>query len=211
MPLLGGDLACRRAQAPELAWQPDGGWTEEASPPARSVYFKRLQAFLPPSVPGFKRVRDEGSTGRYGDVSVSEAERIFAQDDGRELVIRIVDSTMLDRLAEGIRIATLEATRVAEDTTRRIGTVDGATRPIGRADSPPREATPANRAEIAGALKLPDAVGYFRYDPAEARADANLLVGDRFIVSIAGRGFQGSDEVRRIAQGLDCRELSKLR
>jgi len=201
LPLLGGGLACRRAKAPELAWQPDGGWTDEAPHPARSVYFKRLQAFLPPSVPGFKRLRDEGSTGRYGEVSVSEAERIFAQDDGREVVIRIVDSTMLDRLAEGIRIATLEATRVAE----------GATRPIGRPDSPPREATRADRAEIAGALKLPDAVGYFRYDPAEARADANLLVGDRFIVSIAGRGFQGSDEVRRIAQSLDCRELSKLR
>ncbi len=207
MPLLGGGLACRRAQAPELAWQPDGGWTEEASPPARSVYFKRLQAFLPPSVPGLKRVRDEGSTGRYGDVSVSEAERIFAQDDGREVVIRIVDSTMLDRLAEGIRIATLEATRVAEGATRPIGQADDA----GPDGARPKDARPANRAEIAGALKLPDAVGYFRYDPADARADANLLVGDRFIVSIAGRGFRGSDEVRRIAQGLDCRELSKLR
>jgi len=195
-------LACRRSKAPELAWQPDGGWTNEAPPPARSVYFKRLQAFLPLSVPGLKRVRDEGSTGRYGDVSVSEAERIFAQDDGREVVVRIVDSTMLDRLADGIRIATLEATRVAE----------GATRPIGQADDArPPDAKPANRAEIAGALKLPEAVGYFRYDPAEARADANLLVGDRFIVSIAGRGFRGSDEVRRIAQSLDCRELSKLR
>jgi hypothetical protein len=155
-------------------------------------------------VPGFKRVRDEGSTGRYGDVSVSEAERIFAQDDGRELVIRIVDSTMLDRLAEGIRIATLEATRVAEGATRGIGQADDSR-------TRPPEPAGANRAEVAGALKLPDAVGYFRYDPAEARADANLLVGDRFIVSIAGRGFQGSDEVRRIAQGLDCRELSKLR
>jgi len=155
-------------------------------------------------VPGFKRVRDEGSTGRYGDVSVSEAERIFAQDDGRELVIRIVDSTMLDRLAEGIRIATLEATRVAEGATRRIGQADDSR-------TRPPEPAGANRAEVAGALKLPDAVGYFRYDPADARADANLLVGDRFIVSIAGRGFRGSDEVRRIAQGLDCRELSKLR
>jgi len=207
LPLLGGGLACRRAQAPELAWQPDGGWTDEAPHPARSVYFKRLQAFLPPSVPGFKRLRDEGSTGRYGEVSVSEAERIFAQDDGREVVIRIVDSTMLDRLAEGIRIATLEATRVAEGATRPIGQADDA----GPDGARPKDARPANRAEIAGALKLPDAVGYFRYDPADARADANLLVGDRFIVSIAGRGFRGSDEVRRIAQGLDCRELSKLR
>ena len=180
LPLLGGGLACRRAQAPELAWQPDGGWAEEASPPARSVYYKRLQSFLPSSVPGFKRVRDEGSTGKYGEVSVSEAERVFSQADSREVVIRIVDSTMLSRLAEGIRTATQEATRM-------------------------------NRPEIAGPLQLPEAVGYFRYDAAEERADANLLVGDRFVVSIASRGFQGSDEVRRIAEGLDSRGLSRLR
>jgi len=202
LPLLGGGVGCRRAQPPELAWQPDGGWTDEAAPAARSVYFKRLQAFLPPSVPGFKRVRDEGSTGRYGEVSVSEAERVFAQDDGREVVVRIVDSSMLDRLAEGIRTATLEAERVAEGLARAPGPAD---------DARSSGAGPANRGEVAGALRLPEAVGYFHYDPAEQRADANLLVGDRFIVSIAGRGLQGSDEVRRIAQGLDSRELSKLR
>jgi hypothetical protein len=173
-------LGCRRSQTPELAWQPDGGWSNEAFPTARSVYFKRLQAFLPTSLPGFRQVRDEGSTGKYGDVTVSEAERVFAQADNRELVIRIVDSTMLDRLGEGIRAATLEATRL-------------------------------NKPEIAGVLQLPEAVGYFRYDAAEERADANLLVGDRFIVSIASRGFQGGDEVRRVAQSLDSGELSKLR
>jgi hypothetical protein len=143
------------------------------------VYFKDLQAFLPASVAGFQRVRDEGSSGKYGDVSVSEAERAFAQPDGREIAIRIIDSTMVAKLAEGIVAAAQAAKRQPQN--------------------------------VAAPLSLPAATGYVRYDAAEEKAEANLLVGDRFVVSISSRGLKDSSEVRRIAESLDSGGLSKLR
>ncbi len=143
------------------------------------MYFKQLQLFLPTSVPGFQRIRDEGSTGKYGDASVSEAERVFARAENQEVAVRIIDSTMVAKLAEG----------------------------IGAASQAARQQPPA----VAARLSLPAAVGYVRYDAAEEKAEANLLVGDRFVVSISSRGLKDSREVRRIAESLDSVGLSKLR
>jgi hypothetical protein len=178
--LLVGGLACRRARTAEVDWQPDGGWLNEAVAAPACVYFKQLEAFLPTSLPGFRQARDEGSTGKYGDVSVSEAERVFFQPENREVSIRIVDSTVLAKLAEGIRAAALEA-------------------------------SDRQQPDLAAPLSLPQALGYLRYDPAEERAEANLLVGDRFVVSIVSRGLKDATEVRRIAENLDSAGLSKLR
>ena len=174
--LLAAGPACRRSRPTEVAWQPDGGWSSDF-PPSRSVYFKALQPFLPTAVPGFQKVRDEGSTGKYGDVQVSEAERVFAHEN-EEIAIRIIDSTTVAKLADGITAAAQAAKQ-----------------------------QPKN---VAVPLQLPSSVGYLRFDAAEEKVEANLLVGDRFIVSVSSVGLKDGTQVRRIVEGLDSEGLSKL-
>jgi len=176
MLLAAGGLACRRSRPPEATWHPDGGCSSDF-PPFRSVYFKALQPFLPAAVPGFQQVRDEGSTGRYGDVSVSEAERVFAREN-QEIAVRIIDSTTVAKLAEGITAAAQAARQQPKD--------------------------------VAVPLSLPSAVGYLRFDAAEEKAEANLLVGKRFIVAVSSRGLNDGKEVRRIVESLDSEGLAKL-
>lgn len=142
------------------------------------MYFKALQPFLPAAVPGFQKVRDEGSTGKYGDVSVSEAERVFAHEN-EEIAVRIIDSTTVSKLAESITAAAQAAKQQPKD--------------------------------VAVPLTLPSAVGYLRFDAAEEKAEANLLVGNRFIVSVSSRGLKDGTQVRRIVESLDSERLSKLR
>ena len=176
MLLAAGDLACQRSRPKEVAWQPDGGWSSDF-PPSRSVYFKALQPFLPAAVPGFQKVRDEGSTGRYGAVQMSEAERVFAHEN-EEIAIRIIDSTTVGKLSEGITAAAQAAKQQPK--------------------------------EVAVPLSLPSAVGYLRFDAAEEKVEANLLVANRFIVSVSSRGLKDGTEVRRIVESLDSEGLSKL-
>jgi len=142
------------------------------------VHFSELERFLPSTLEGFRPVREDASTGKYGDVSVSEAERVFAQDD-RELSVRLVDTTLKGRLAQAIQ-------SLAEQ---------------------PASAT----SELMSLLRLDNAVGYVRYEPNEGKAEANLLVGNRFIVSVTSRGLRDSSEVRRVATSLDLAGLSRLR
>jgi hypothetical protein len=54
-------------------------------------------------------------------------------------------------------------------------------------------------------------VGFVRYDAEEALAEANLLVGERYVVAVTSRGFPSTVEVRRVAQGMDFAGLSRLR
>ena len=176
MLLAAGDPAYRRSRPTEVDWAPDGGWSSDF-PPSRSVYFKALQPFLPAAVPGFQKVRDEGSTGRYGDVQVSEAERVFASEN-EEIAVRIIDSTTVAKLADGITAAAQAAKQQPKD--------------------------------VAVPLSLPSSVGYLRFDAAEEKVEANLLVGDRFIVTVSSRGLKDGTQVRRILESLDSKGLSKL-
>jgi len=154
----------------------------ETSVPAASapcVYFKSLAPFLPETLEGFTVARTQGSTGKYGEVSVSEAERLFTRGEGREVKVRIVDTTMGEKIGQAIR--------------------DAADRAKGRAPSDP-----------AAPIHWKDAVGFVRYDAEEALAEANLLVGDRFVVAVTSRGFPGTVEVRRVARGIDLAGLARL-
>jgi len=155
----------------------DPGGEAPRTPPC--VYFKELRPFLPAALPGYRTARDEGSTGKYGEVSVSEAERVFARDE-RELAVRIVDTTLADRLGEKIKAA-------ANDAKDRAGS------------------------DPTAPLVLHESVGFVRYDRAQATAEANLLVADRFVVAVTGKGFEGTAEVREVARNLDLAGLSKLR
>ena len=172
---------CQKQQA-----RPATGALPPSDAGARCVYFKDLRSFLPAHLPGFVQTRDEGSTGKYGNVSVSEAKRVFTQESlGRELSVRIVDTTMADDLAKAIRAA-------AEDASGR----------------PPSDPT--------APIILADTVGFVRWDPSrsepsEAKAEATLLVGDRYVVAVSGQGFKGTDEIREIARELDLAGLAKLR
>lgn len=151
-----------------------------ATADAPCVYFKELAPFLPESLDGFTLATTEGSTGKYGEVSVSEAERTFTRGEDREVKVRIVDTSLGGKIAKAIKAAAQEGKgRPASDPTAPIF--------------------------------WDAAVGFVRYDAAEATAEANLLVGDRYVVAVTSRGFPGTVEVRRVAQGIDLEGLARLR
>nr|WP_211194253.1 hypothetical protein [Pyxidicoccus fallax] len=138
-----------------------------------------MAPFLPSQLEGFTVTHTQGSTGKYGEVSVSEAERLFTRGEGREVKVRIVDTTMGGKIGQAIR--------------------DAAQRAKGRDPSDP-----------AAPILWEDAVGFVRYDEEESLAEANLLVGERFVVAVTSRGFPGTVEVRRVARGIDLAGLARL-
>jgi hypothetical protein len=138
-----------------------------------------LSAFLPATLEGYQRTRDEGSTGKYGDVSVSEAERVFSRGD-HQVTVRIVDTTLSRQLGDRI----VAAAEVAKS----------------------REA-----ADPTAPIFLAETVGFVRYDHSASEAEANLWVGERFVVAVSTRGHSGTDEARRVARNLDLAGLAKLR
>ncbi len=172
-------LASGCPERPAEVARPTPSVEQHAKAASPCIYFKQLRPFLPLALPGYRQLRDEGSTGKYGEVSVSEAERVFAKE-GRELGVRIVDTTLSGKLAEKIRSVAHESSSVAP----------------GDPNAP---------------IFLEGTVGFVRYDPGEDRAEANLLVGDRFVVAVTGRGGEGTGEVRALARQLNLAGLSKLR
>lgn len=152
-----------------------------APAPSPTVHFDDLRAHLPAELKGYRLSSDEGSTGRYGEVSISEAERVFVHPDGHEVKVRIVDTTMSTRIGDVIKAA-------ADDAIHK-----GATDPT---------------APLAG---LTGTVGFVRYDAEDAKAEANLLVGDRFVVAVTSWGLESTSEVRRIARSVDLAGLASLR
>ncbi|MFL5346439.1 MAG: hypothetical protein ACJ8AT_16760 [Hyalangium sp.] len=153
---------------------------EVATPPSPCVYFKDLAPFLPDSLDGYTHATTEGSTGKYGEVSVSEAERTFTRGEDREVKVRIVDTTLGGKIAKAIKAA-------AEDGKQKAAS------------------------DPTAPIFWEAAVGFVRYDAAEVTAEANLLVGDRYVVAVTSRGFPNTVEVRRVARGLDLARLAQLR
>lgn len=147
---------------------------------APCVHFTQLAPFLPEDLDGMTRTRNEGSTGKYGEVSVSEAERTFTKGADREVKVRIVDTTMGGKIGHAIRAA-------AEDARSK------------------------NASDPTAPIFWDKAVGFVRYDEEEATAEANLLVGERYVVAVTSRGFPSTVEVRRVAQGMDFAGLARLR
>ncbi len=168
------------APAPPAPPAASGAAASAAEPARACLYFTQLRPFLPRALSGYTQLRDEGSTGKYGEVAVSEAERVFAQGEGRSATVRIVDTSMSEKLGHAIRAAVKDA----------------------------KEKDPA---EPTAPILLADAQGFVRYDPDASKAEANLLVGDRYVVAVTTFGFEGTHELRRIALGLNLAGLSKLR
>jgi len=160
----------------------------DAPPPASPaqegpVYFTRLRGFLPGALPGWTAdVAPEGSTGKYGDVAVSEVEAVFTREGSRRLSVRIVDTSLIDRLGPAIRSA-----------------VEGAS---ARADEDPT-----------APLRIPPhALGFVRFDGEERHGEANLLVGNRYVVAMQADGFGDTQELRQVAKAyLDLAGLAALR
>jgi hypothetical protein len=143
------------------------------------VHFRELQRHLPKTLEGLERIRTEGSSGRYGEVAISEAERVFLGTDGQELSVRIVDTSLVDELGPAIIAA-------ARDSRAAPGEPDAA---------------------ILGE----HAIGFVRFDPHLGRAEANLLVADRFVVAVIGRGHPDALRVREVAERIDVNGLALLR
>lgn len=171
--------ACDRskAAAPEQAPEASSGAALQRYP---CVHFEALRQHLPKSLKGFERLRDEGSSGRYGEVSISEAERVFRDAEGTEISIRIVDTTLVDDLGRAIRAAASDARTRSEDDP---------TAPIVQHDT----------------------VGFVRYDQTQQRAEANLLVADRFVVAVTSVGAVGTGPVRSATTQIDLTGLALLR
>jgi hypothetical protein len=145
------------------------------------AHFEDLRHFLPEKLEGLPAIQEAASTGRYGEVSVSEAERSYSSKDEREVKVRIVDTSMSQKLGQAISAAAEEARpRAANDPTAPIFWKDK------------------------------EVVGFVRYDERAARAEASLLVGNRYVVAVSSRGFQGTVEVRQVAQGIDLAGLARL-
>jgi hypothetical protein len=173
---LAASAACRQRAAPS---SPPSVSPIEPEPVTTDnyLYFRDLQAFLPAELAGFQRVKDEGSTGKYGAVTVSEAERGFSQGEDRELTVRIVDTSRLNGV--------VSAAQAMEQGT-----------------------SPDPRVKR---FALPSAAGYLKYDPVGSTAEATLVVANRFAVSVTSHGFRGTEEVTKVAKGLDLSGLAKLR
>lgn len=149
--------------------------------PFPCTHFEDLRRFLPETLEGLTRAEDGGSTGRYGDVSVSEAERSFTHGEEREVKVRIVDTTLGQKLGQAIRAAAEEGRDRAQNDP---------TAPIFWKDK--------------------EAVGFVRYDASTGQAEASLLVGNRYVVAVSSRGYPGTVEVRRVARDIDLEGLARL-
>ncbi|MET0406010.1 MAG: hypothetical protein ABW123_26560 [Cystobacter sp.] len=157
------------------------GVSGEAPTAFPCVHFEDLRRFLPESLDGLPRARDGGSTGRYGEVSVSEAERSFSHGEEREVKVRIVDTSLGEKLGQAILAAANEARgRARNDPTAPIFWKDK------------------------------EAVGFVRYDETNTVAEASLLVGNRYVVAVSSRGFPGTVEVRRVARDIDLKGLARM-
>ncbi len=149
--------------------------------PFPCAHFEDLRAFLPETLEGLERSQEGGSTGRYGDVSVSEAERSFIHGEEREVKVRIVDTSLGKKLGQAIRAAAEEGlSRATNDPTAPIFWKDK------------------------------EVVGFVRYDASTTLAEASLLVGNRYVVAVSSRGFPGTVEVRRVARDIDLEGLARL-
>jgi hypothetical protein len=62
-----------------------------------------------------------------------------------------------------------------------------------------------------GTFVVAQGIGSLRYDADEQEAEARLWVADRFAVSVASKGIEGSDAVREVALKLDLAGLARLR
>jgi hypothetical protein len=145
------------------------------------AHFEDLRAFLPERLEGLERAQEGGSTGRYGEVSVSEAERSFTLGEEREVKVRIVDTSLGQKLGQAIRAAAEEGrSRATNDPTAPIFWKDK------------------------------EAVGFVRYEASSGLAEASLLVGNRYVVAVSSRGYPGTVEVRRVARDIDLEGLARL-
>ncbi|MFE8600993.1 hypothetical protein KYC5002_36230 [Archangium violaceum] len=147
------------------------------------AHFEELRAFLPESPEGLQQSQEGGSTGRYGEVSISEVERSFTHGEDREVKVRIVDTS------GGLGKKLGQTIRAAADEGRDRATNDP-TAPIFWKDK--------------------EAVGFVRYDASTTLAEASLLVGNRYVVAVSSRGYPGTVEVRRVAKDIDLEGLARL-
>lgn len=170
--------ACQKA--PAAAPAGTTGDAKAAIVPFPCVHFEDLRQHLPRALEGLTSVRDEGSSGKYGDVSISEAERVYSGEEGREISIRIVDTTMVEELGRAIKAA-------AEDASER------------------------NQDDPTAPILSEGTVGFVRYDHDDQRAEANLLVAERFVVAVTTRGYDGTTEARKIAESIDVNGLALMR
>ena len=141
-----------------------------------------LKPYLPARLLGREGSAPQGSMTRIGGRSLSEVTRSYRGSPGADgrAELKLADARFEPRATEAIRT-------LAGDETQADGDAD-----------------------LAEPLVLPGAVGYARYDESERIAQAQVVIGGRFIASATVLQARDSKEAVAALRSLDTLGLSRL-
>ena len=148
----------------------------------------QLKTFLPERLGGRLGESPQGTMTRMGNRALSEATRSYRGGPASEtgaVELKIADAWLEPRATQAIRSLA--------DTEFALG----GTTLLGSASRPER-------------LVLPGAVGYVRYDEDARQAQAQVLVGGRFIASATVAQAEDAQEAAQALRSLDTLGLARL-
>jgi hypothetical protein len=148
----------------------------------------QLKAFLPERLAGRQGAFAQGTMTRMGDRALSEATRSYRggpPSDPGEIELKIADAWLEPRATQAIR-SLADTEHVFEGTSMQGNT------------APPER------------LVLPGAVGYARYDEEARLAQAQVLIGGRFIASATVAEAEDAQDAAQALRALDTLGLARL-
>ncbi len=167
-------------------------WSKVIESPASSSGVKlpvlvpdaKLKTFLPERLGTRQGASPQGTMTRMGNRALSEATRSYGGGETGELELKIADAWLEPRATQAIR-------SLADADYAFNGKLDG----------------PATLPER---LVLPGAVGYARYDEDARQAQAQVLIGGRFIASATVAQAEDAQEAAQALRALDTLGLARL-
>jgi len=148
----------------------------------------KLKTFLPERLGGRQGESPQGTMTRMGNRALSEATRSYRGSPASEtgaVELKIADARLEPRATQAIR--SLADTEFALGGTTMLGTTQRPER-----------------------LVLPGAVGYARYDEDARQAQAQVLIGGRFIASVVVAQAEDAQEAAQALRSLDTLGLARL-
>jgi len=148
----------------------------------------KLKTFLPERLGGRQGESPQGTMTRMGNRALSEATRSYRGSPASEtgaVELKIADARLAPRATQAIR--SLADTEFALGGTTMLGTTQRPER-----------------------LVLPGAVGYARYDEDARQAQAQVLIGGRFIASVVVAQAEDAQEAAQALRSLDTLGLARL-
>lgn len=180
----GGDDEKQEAEEPKNAIEAFQQMAEKAQEmqekgPVDPVDFRKLKEMLPASAAGMERTEASGEKNGAMGFSLSQAEGKYEKDDA-SMEVNIVDTGGVG----GMAMMGMAAWAMAEVDKETSTGYEKTTRIDG------------NKA-------------YEKYDNERKNGELNILVGDRFIVSVKGRNVS-MDQMKDTLDDLDLDKLAKM-